>query len=225
MHIQLFGKAVFLSKSAVALFLGICLVVVAIFGYIQWNDSAADFVYSETIFPETASPQVLKETLPELKEIREFQIYIVGAVRLPGLYTFQEPILVYDLIQKAGGLLESADASYINMVQRLDRNIMIRILSEKERKQQSRETAVLVMDEASGSNSTSIQGDNFRGKVNLNTAGKAELMQLPGIGEAKAQDILLYREEKGGFQKIEEIMQVPGIKEARFQAIKDLITV
>ena len=61
--------------------------------------------------------------------------------------------------------------------------------------------------------------------MNINTAGKEELMTLSGIGESKAEDIIRYREESGGFRTIEEIMKVPGIKDAGFQKIKDRITV
>jgi competence protein ComEA len=61
--------------------------------------------------------------------------------------------------------------------------------------------------------------------VNLNTAGKEELMTLRGVGDAKADDIIRYRESHGGFQKIEDIMKISGIKEAAFQKIKDDITV
>ena len=55
------------------------------------------------------------------------------------------------------------------------------------------------------------------GTVNLNTADSAALQTLPGIGEAKAQAILAYREEKGGFSGTEELMNVPGIRKAPFQ--------
>ncbi len=62
-------------------------------------------------------------------------------------------------------------------------------------------------------------------KVNLNTATKEELMTLRGVGEAKAADIIKYRESHGGFHKIEDIMKISGIKDAAFQKIKDDITV
>ena len=62
-------------------------------------------------------------------------------------------------------------------------------------------------------------------KVNINTAGKEELMTLTGIGEAKADDILKYREEHGSFGSIEELMQINGIKEGVFNKIKDDITI
>ena len=50
-------------------------------------------------------------------------------------------------------------------------------------------------------------------------------MTLSGIGESRAEDIIRYREENGGFQNIEDIMKVSGIKDAAFQKIKDRITV
>lgn len=61
--------------------------------------------------------------------------------------------------------------------------------------------------------------------VNLNTATREELMTLPGIGGAKADAILEYREEHGSFTSIEEIQNISGIKSAVFSKIEDRITV
>ena len=62
-------------------------------------------------------------------------------------------------------------------------------------------------------------------KVDLNKATKEQLMELPGIGESKAEDIMAYREENGGFRSTEEIMNIKGIKEAVYSKIKDKIVV
>ena len=51
------------------------------------------------------------------------------------------------------------------------------------------------------------------------------LMTLPGIGEKRAQDILDYREQYGGFSSIEDIKNVKGIKESVYNNIKDIICV
>lgn len=61
--------------------------------------------------------------------------------------------------------------------------------------------------------------------VNINTAGKDELMTLKGIGESRAEAIIEYRETYGAFAHIEEIMNISGIKEAAFEKIKENITV
>ena len=61
--------------------------------------------------------------------------------------------------------------------------------------------------------------------MNINTAGKDELMTLTGIGETRAEAILAYRQETGGFQTPEDLMQVEGIKEKTFEKLKDQITV
>ena len=52
-----------------------------------------------------------------------------------------------------------------------------------------------------------------------------ELMKLNGIGESKAENIIKYREENGGFKTIEDIKNVSGIGEAAYEKIKDFITV
>jgi competence protein ComEA len=61
-------------------------------------------------------------------------------------------------------------------------------------------------------------------KVNINTASKEVLQELPEVGPVRAQAILDYRASKK-FEAIEDIMKVTGIKEGIFGKIKDLIVV
>lgn len=56
--------------------------------------------------------------------------------------------------------------------------------------------------------------------VNLNTATKDELVALSGIGPAKAQAILDYRSQHGGFKTVEELKDVKGIGAKRFEKLK-----
>ena len=62
-------------------------------------------------------------------------------------------------------------------------------------------------------------------KVNINKASKEELTQLDGIGPAKAERIVTYREKNGKFENPEDLMNVTGIGEATFKKNKDRITV
>ncbi len=61
--------------------------------------------------------------------------------------------------------------------------------------------------------------------ININTAGKDELMKLPGVGESMADKIIQFRNEHNGFKKSEDIMKVKGIGKKKFEKIKPYITV
>ena len=63
------------------------------------------------------------------------------------------------------------------------------------------------------------------GKIDLNTATAEQLTELSGIGQKRAEDIVIYREENEAFHRIEDIMNVSGIGEKTFEEIKDKITV
>ncbi len=142
-------------------------------------------------------------------------VYICGAVVHPGVYKLNAGSRIYEVVSAAGGLLDNACEDSINQAEEVTDGQMIKVLTQDEAQGQE----IPEREEDAGS---SREAD---GKVNLNTAGAAELMTLPGIGEAKAGQILSYREEKGGFSSIEEIMNITGIKEGVYSKIKDYITV
>jgi comEA protein len=62
-------------------------------------------------------------------------------------------------------------------------------------------------------------------KIDINRAETWLLEALPGIGPSKAQAIIDYRQQNGGFKHITEITRVEGIGPAIYEQIKDLITV
>lgn len=62
-------------------------------------------------------------------------------------------------------------------------------------------------------------------KVNINSAGQEELMQLEKIGPSYADRIIEYREKNGKFEKPEDILKVKGIGPKTYELNKDRIAV
>ena len=60
--------------------------------------------------------------------------------------------------------------------------------------------------------------------VNVNTATQEQLESLNGIGPAKAQAIIEYRQKNGGFKTLEDLDKVPGIGEGVLSKIKSEVT-
>ena len=60
--------------------------------------------------------------------------------------------------------------------------------------------------------------------ISLNRATQAELENLPGIGEQKAQAILAYRDAHGRFRTYEELLEVEGIGEATVEGLLPYLT-
>ncbi|MDD3404104.1 MAG: helix-hairpin-helix domain-containing protein [Hespellia sp.] len=160
---------------------------------------------------------------PETEKLQEHQVwvYVCGAVNQPGVYTFEEGVRVYEVLERAGGLTDAAAGTYLNQAQAVADGEQIYVPTQEEV-----DTGKAAGPENGNSQQISgAQGNAGSDKININTASREELMTLTGIGEAKAGSIITYREEQGGFQSIEELMQIEGIKEGVFNKIKDDITV
>lgn len=60
--------------------------------------------------------------------------------------------------------------------------------------------------------------------VNLNSASAGELAEkLDGIGAARAEMIVKYREEKGPFTSVEQLLEIKGIGAATLEKNRDRI--
>jgi competence protein ComEA len=142
-------------------------------------------------------------------------VHVSGAVRSPGVYTLPPESRIRDAVDAAGGFSGEAFTETLNLAAFLQDGQQLRIPTTEE------QAAAVSADGQGGGSANPAQAF----PININTAGLAELDLLPGIGPAKAQAIISYREEHGPFQTIEEIQNVPGIGPATFDALKDLITV
>ncbi len=152
------------------------------------------------------------EAKPQKEEETDIiYVQVSGAVNHPGVYELPLGSRVFQALELAGGMTQEAQEKSINQAQTLEDGQMIWVPTVEE-------AAALPEQQPE-----SLAKDD--GKVNLNTATKEELQTLPGIGEAKAQSIVAWREEHGSFTQIEDIMKIEGIKEGVFSKIKDSVKV
>lgn len=165
---------------------------------------------------------------------------IKGFVKQPGYYEINTNQKVKDVINMAGGLLENADVTLINLSLNVYDEMVIVIYSKDEVNEMQKGSRLVkyiekecVCPDVSNNacidfNQTQIEtifqnnSDNI--KININTASIKELTTLSGIGEAKAKSIIEYR-TKTLFKKIDDILNVKGIGKAIFEKIKDSISI
>lgn len=141
-------------------------------------------------------------------------VYVCGAVNAPGVYELKKDARVFEAITLAGGMTAEAAPEAVSQARTVADGEQIYVPTVRE-----------VQMQGSGVEDIVTGNADVSGKVNINTAGKEELMTLTGIGEAKAQSILDYREEHGQFGSIEDLMLIEGIKEGVFNKIKEDITI
>jgi competence protein ComEA len=61
--------------------------------------------------------------------------------------------------------------------------------------------------------------------IDINAATAADLVSVPGIGEAMAKRIVEFREETGPFQRLEDLLKIKGIGEKSFERRRPYLTV
>lgn len=163
---------------------------------------------------ETGSVKEAAEPEPEPPAV--CYVHICGEVNSPGVYEMEPGQRLYQVVERAGGYTQEAARDYLNLAETVSDGMKLAVPGRQE-----------LLEGNAGQYGTDISGpgESAPEKINLNTASKEMLMSLRGIGEARAEDIIRYREAHGSFRSIEEIMNVSGIKNAAFEKIKDDITV
>lgn len=162
-----------------------------------------------------------------------YKVDIKGEIVNPGIYSLEEGSRVIDVINMAGGLTENANTTIINLSKKITDEMVIIIYSNDQVNDfaKTKEIEEQILDKCNDGEirndaciETEEEEEPTTKPISINTATKEELMNLPGIGEAKALDIIKYREENGPFQNIEDIKNVSGIGDSLFAKIKENIT-
>lgn len=155
---------------------------------------------------------------------QEIMVHMAGEVQNPGVYRLTAGSRVVDAVNMAGPT-EASALDYLNLAAPLQDGSQIIVYSKDEFNQG------LPAGAGSGTRGPSLPERELAGFVgssgliNINTAGQAQLEELPGIGPALAQRIIDHRTKNGPFLSTEDIMVVSGIGEKRYEQLMDLITV
>lgn len=171
------------------------------------------------------SGEVADKQLTQPDEEPQPAIYVVhvdGAVASPGVVTLEgKGLRVFDAVTKAGGLLDDADTTSVNLAEPLADGAKIHIPSEGEALVAEQGVPAAGQHETMGATGSA----EAVSLVNINTATSEELQVLSGVGEATAAAIIREREANGPFAVPEDLMRVSGIGEKKFAKVRDQICV
>ena len=168
----------------------------------------------------------VEEEKEEVKE-KTITIDVKGEVNKPGVYELPVGSRVIDAIKISGGTTTKADTSMLNLSKVLaDENVIIvyNKYSQQSIKYVEKECNCDACINNSNVSSGSSENSTSQ-KISINKATKEELMNLNGIGESRAIDIINYRNANGLFKSIEDLKQVSGIGDKLFEKIKNQITI
>jgi competence protein ComEA len=198
--------------------LALCLLL-ALALYVVWH----------TTTPPSASPSITQQNLSNASSSQStndnptssattsdtIQVYILGAVKHPGVYTLSPDARVYQLLQKAGGPLPDADLIALNLAAKLTDGQEIYVLHTGEVPPGNLNPS----SPGSSSSGTATPGQ----LVNINTATATEMQQTLHVSAATAQKITNYRTQHGPYTSVSQLLQA--ISQSIYNRIKNMVTV
>lgn len=193
-------------KSIILAF--VCSLVLIIGALFYFNQNKTED-YSGVSFSNISNEINNKDERAENRHDEKIFVDVKGAVKHPGVFETTKDKRIKDLIEEAGGLLDDADTSTLNLSQKVKDQMVIYILKHGEKPKK--------ISDSSSSSNTDV--------ININTANKEQLMKISGVGKTKAEAIIAHREKNGDFKKKEDITKVRGIGKSTFEKIKDKIEV
>lgn len=207
------------------------------------TDCTADEACETQTGNNNALTDTVADTTADIAADTTVYVYVCGAVERPDVYELSVSDHIVDGIKAAGGFTEDADEDALNLALRVSDGMKIYVPRQGEEVSDSvlsSDTDGSMYDSGITGNGATTGNENSTGTgtvnnsvndsstgslININTASKDELMQLPGIGEGKASKIIEYRENNGPFSQNSDIMNVSGIKNAAYEKIRNLICV
>jgi competence protein ComEA len=137
---------------------------------------------------------------------------VAGAVRRPGVFEFASGDRVIDAVERAGGAVDAADLTLLNLAAPLTDGQQILV---------PKKGATTSTTTGTGSTTTGSTG----ALVNINTADEATLETLNGVGPVLGASIIQYRTEHGPFASVDQLDEVSGIGPATLEDLRSQVTV
>src|SRR5947209_5751530 len=186
--------------------------------YFVWHTSsstASPSVTTQQNFGSVSSPTSSNGST-STSTSGEIQVYIVGAVKHPGVYSLPADARVYQLLQAAGGPLPKANLVALNLAAKVTdgQEVYVTMIGE------APATYVGGVPGPGTGGSTTVQTSQL---VNINTASADELRQNLHISSTTAQAIVTYRLQHGSFTSVDELAQV--VSKSIYDKIKGQVTV
>ncbi|MGR3741919.1 helix-hairpin-helix domain-containing protein [Companilactobacillus sp. DQM5] len=192
----------------------IILIIILISGiFVLKQKPAVQTSQNENVFKENIKHKKTQKV--QKNDSEQIYVDIQGEVNRPGFYRLKSNSRVFDLLQLAGGLKETADLKNVNQAKKISDQEQVYIPKVGENMQNSNQKE----------NVASIDENTKKQQVNINTADVSELQKLTGVGPKKAEQIVQFREENGGFKKLEDLTKVSGIGEKTLETLKEQIMV
>ncbi|OZD30981.1 competence protein ComEA [Rhodococcus sp. 06-1477-1B] len=136
-------------------------------------------------------------------------VHVAGAVREAGLYRLDAGDRVADAIARAGGFAEDAQRDGVNLA----------------RPVADGEQIVVPVAGAQAAAPTASTGGATSALLDLNTATREQLDELPRVGPAMADRILEWRQANGRFTSVDDLLSVPGIGDKMLEGLRALVRV
>lgn len=173
-------------------------------------------------------------------DVPHILVDVHGDVRHPGVYQLLQDARVIDAVRAAGGFLHETDRNSIDEAESLidgqeiwignpkqsasdtasvsgDGTAPTSVSSQSLMKNGQNETVYTTKRKGNSLNPNGIFGNSAR--VDLNTASVATLETIPGIGAKRANEIVQYRLNHGGFHSLEDLRKIKGIGPKLFSKI------
>ena len=199
-------------RNVLLVVLGLVVGIAAFAGWNRLNSSPGDEP-TETIGSLIPFAEPVVTAAPPKPVV----VHITGAVVSPDVYHLTSADRMIDLVEAAGGFLETADEGALNLAQTLVDGTYV-CVPEAE----AEETAISAICRTQPIQAQSSQ--TATALIDPNTASAIDLERLNGIGPAMSARIVEWREQNGEFRTAEDLLAIPGIGPATLDRFRSQLS-